>query len=221
MFDLVTLSDGSVLDVSLYPLPEGQEDGVLSRVQIARAFKMSENTITKWTSQGMPVEASGGNGTAYEYRLSHCYAWRMQRDTNLRAEKSRGDNIAAQAAMSFRNLDIDQEEIEGKLTAKELREWSEAEYQRNKAAQQRGDLVRSDRTRALLEGLLVNVRMAIDTLPDFMEREFGLTSRQVAQAQERCDEVLIEMQTTIARDHLGAGRVVPLGDDARQSGLLV
>lgn len=221
MIQLVTLSDGSVLDVSLYPLPDGLEDGVLSRVQIARAFNVSENTVTKWTSHGMPVESEGSNGTAYEFRYSHCYAWRMHRDASLRADKARGDQIAAQAAMQFRNLDTDQEEVEGTLTAKDLREWSEAEYHRNKAAQQRGDLVRSDRTRALLEGLLVNVRMAIDTLPDFMEREFGLTSRQVAQAQERCDEVLIEMQTTIARDHLGAGRVVPLGDDARQSDLLV
>ena len=199
MSNLITLSDGSVLDVSAHPLPAGVEDDgtPLNRVQLAKAFGVSENTITKWVGQGMPVLASGQNGVSYEFRLSHCHAWREDRDGRNRAAKLRGDQIAAQAALAFRNLDEDQAEQEGELTADDLRKWSEAEYHRNRVAEQRGDLVRVDRMRALLEDIFVAFGAEMDTLPDYAEMQFGLSAVQVAQMQERCDSLRLEVRRLI------------------------
>lgn len=215
MLATLTIADGSVLDLSSWPLPEGMDDSIpLNRAQLAKAFSVSENTITKWVSQGMPVMSDGQNGVAYEFRLSHCYAWRMSRDEKARAAKARGDQLAAQAALVFRNLEEDQAGAEGDLTADDLRKWSEAEYHRNRVAEQRGDLIRVDRVRAMMEDVFISFGNALDTLPDFAELNFGLTADQVAQMQTRCDAVRIEVRTKIEESLLRPGVVLPIG--ARQ-----
>lgn len=211
MADLITLADGGVLDVAAWPLPEGVEDGVLNRSQLARAFNVTENTITKWMGQGMPALSEGQNGVAYEFQLSHCHAWRQSRDEKARAAKARGDQLAVQAALAFRNLDSDQEEAEGSLTADELRKWSEAEYHRNRVAEQRGDLLRADAVRRLMEGLLVSVGNAFDTLPDWAEVNLGLSADQVALMQAQCDMARDELRRKIERDLVPTGAVVAFG----------
>jgi phage terminase Nu1 subunit (DNA packaging protein) len=212
--NIITLADGGVLDLAVWPLPEGVEDGILNRGQLARACNVSENTITKWVTQGMPVLSDGQNGVAYEFQLSHCYAWRQDRDGKARALKARGDQLAVQAALVFRNLDADQEEAEGSLTADDLRKWSEAEYHRNRVAEQRGDLVRADGVRRVIEGLLVAVGNAFDTLPDWAEVNLALSAEQVSQLQLRCDLARDELRAVVQADLLAPGRVIPLG--ARQ-----
>ncbi|WP_017999916.1 terminase small subunit [Paracoccus sp. N5] len=213
----ITLADGSVLDVARYPLPDGVvDDGTpLNRAQLAKAFGVSENTITKWLSQGMPVESAGQNGVSYEFRLGHCWAWRQDRDDRSRAAKLRGDQLAAQAALAFRNLDDDQAEEEAELTADDLRKWSEAEYHRNRVAEQRGDLLRADRMRPLLEDLVVAFGTAMDNLPDFAEMNFGLSPAQVAQMQDYCDQVRGEARRLIEERLARGGAVIAL--NGRQS----
>lgn len=217
MSTIITLADGGVLDVARYPLPDGViDDGTpLNRAQLAKAFAVSENTITKWLSQGMPVESTGQNGVSYEFRLSHCWAWRQDRDASTRAAKLRGDQLAAQAALAFRNLDDDQAEDEAELTADDLRKWSEAEYHRNRVAEQRGDLLRADRMRPLLEDLLVAFGTAMDNLPDFAEMNFGLSPSQVAQMQDYCDQVRGEARRLIEERMDRGGAVIAL--NGRQS----
>lgn len=219
MAEVITLSDGSVLDVSRFPLPEGVEDGVVNRAQLAVAFRVSENTVTKWIGQGLPALTAGANGVSYEFQLSHCFAWRAAKDDALRAGKLRGDQLAAQAALAFRNLDEDQAEDEGQLTAKDMREWSEAEYHRNRVAEQRGELVRAGRMSELLEDLLGVVRTSINTMPDYMEREFGLSATHVDKVQTRCDQILIDMRQRIEREILGPAVVTPLSGRGEQSNL--
>nr|WP_225612043.1 DUF1441 family protein [Paracoccus sp. PAR01] len=194
---LITLADGEVLDVSAWPLPDGVEDFVLNRSQLAKAFTVTENTITKWMGQGMPALSEGQNGVAYEFQLSHCHAWRQARDDKARHRKQRGDQIAAQAALAFRNLDADQEEAEAGLTAEEVRKWSQAEYERNRLAEQRGDLIRADRTRAVMEEVLVMTATSLETLPDYLEMKFGLSTEQVAQVVERTDQLRDEIKAKI------------------------
>ncbi|WP_339112276.1 DUF1441 family protein [Thioclava sp. GXIMD2076] len=212
MDNLVTLADGSVLDTALYPLPDGLADGVMNRAQLAIAFNVSENSVSKWVGQGMPVETAGQNGVSYEFRLSQCYAWRMARDEQSRATKASREAHAMQASLAFRNLDEEQEEEEGGLTAKQLREWSEAEYHRNRVAEQRGELVRAARVSELLEDLIGVVATALGTMPDHLERDLGLGVEEVAKVEARCDKVVMKMRERIERSILGAGVVEDLAE---------
>lgn len=206
---VVTLADGTVLDASLWPLPEGLDDSVLlNRSQLAVAFRVSENTIAKYVTQGMPVETTGSNGVSYAFRLSHCYAWRMDRDDKLQRQRSRSDQVAQQAALAFLNLDDDEADEIGQLSAEEVRKRSEAEYQRNRAAEQRRDLLRAGMVQALLEDLMATVRTRVMSVPDYAEVEFGLNAADTAKLESYCDQTLQDMRQRIEQDILKPGSVV-------------
>ncbi|MBT9386963.1 terminase small subunit [Pseudooceanicola sp. CBS1P-1] len=211
MTDRITLADGQVLDLARFPLPEGaSDDGTpLSRTELARVFDVSENTITDWIGKGMPVLSGGRNGVAYALSLSHCWAWRAHREEAEQSLRARRDAQNARNALAFRNLDIGQEEEAG-LTAKELREWSEAEYHRNRVAEQRGELVRAARVQELIEDLMGVIRTSMGTLPDHLERELGLQSAEVQIVQRHCDGMLEKLRERIERDVLGPAQVRPL-----------
>lgn len=210
MSSILTLADGSVVDLSRFPLPEGVEEGVLNRAQLALAFNMSENTISKWVLQGMPVQSAGQNGVAYEFCLSHCWAWKQSRDEDAMAAKRRGDQLATQAALAFRNLDADEDEANSQMTAAEVRAWAEAEYHRNRAAEQRGELMRTSRVQQAVEDMIVAFGTAMDTLPDWAELEFGLTPDQVQQLQDKADAIRQEARQICER-MIGGGGVIALG----------
>ncbi|MDP1620401.1 MAG: terminase small subunit [bacterium] len=208
MSSILTLADGVVIDLSHYPLPEGVDDDVpLNRTQLGRAFSVSENTITKWVALGMPVISAGQNGVAYEFRLSHCWAWKSWRDGETRATKERGDLVAQQASLRFRNRDDEDEEADRPMTAAEVRAEAEADYHRNRAAEQRGELMRTARVRVAIEDIIVAFGTAMDTLPDWAEMEFGLTPDQVQQLQDKADAIRQEARMLCERQ-VGARGVV-------------
>jgi phage terminase Nu1 subunit (DNA packaging protein) len=219
----VTLADGGVLDVGRWPLPEGLDDSVLlNRTQLATAFGVSENTVGKYVSQGMPVETAGSNGVSYEFRLSHCYAWRMDRNEKAQAQRAKSDLVAQQAALAFLNLDEDDAEEVGHLSADEVRRRSEAEYQRNRTAEQRRDLLRAGPMAALLEDLMTMVRTRVMAVPDFAEQEFGLSATDTAKLEGFCDRLLGDMRHRIDQDIIKPGSVVlafPGSDNQRELAL--
>lgn len=207
----ISLQDGTVLDVARYPLPDGLPDGVLNRTEMAIAMNVSENTITKWTSQGMPMIGAGSNGRSYEYQLSQCYAWRMHRSAQAESEQSQRNKLAQQAALAFRNLDDGEEDESQGLTAKGVREWSEAELRRMTVAERRGELMRTNRVRQAFEDIFVATQGTFSTFPDFMERELGLTAKEVATVQDYCDQQLIELRRSISEAVETGGHVADFG----------
>lgn len=214
MSNVITLVDGGQLNVSNWPLPDGVEDGIFNRAQLATILDVSENTITAWLRAGMPAQSAGSNGTAYEFRLSHCWAWKSQRDEDAKQVRSRADQAAAQAALVFRNLGVDEEEEQRGLTASEVQAWAQAEYARNRAAEQRGQLVRVDQVSAVMDDILSAVRRTFVTLPDWMEMEFGLTPDQVAKAETYLLNALSGLQADCRGLSKPSGSVIGL--DGRQ-----
>jgi len=209
MTDTITLETGEVLDLSAYPLPEGIVDETFNRELLARAMDVSTVTITKWIDAGMPVEQRGGNGQSYAFRLSHCYAWRMWRDDRDSADRRAKEGVAAQMAMHF--LGAEEEDAPGRaLSPKEVKEWSEAELIRNKAAEQRGELVRAAQVQEVLDQVLVSFRNAVMNMPDFLEQEFSLTPHQVAKAEAFCDGILSETRRQIGEAGFAPGDVVTM-----------
>ena len=193
-----------------FPLPDDVDDVSVNRAQLAAAMAVSENTLTKWLAQGMPVETEGGNGKEYVFQLADCYAWRMDRDDRLRLDRARADQAAHQLALAFLNQAEDGDESPH-LTAREIGEQADAEIKRLKAAQLRGELVSAPRMASLLEDLLAAFRNAVTTIPDFAEMEFGLGPREVDKLQSRCDGLLLGLRDTIEQDiAVPDGALVPM-----------
>lgn len=210
----ITLENGEVLDLSAYPMPEGSEDEVLNRDQLARAMGTSVVTISKWVDEGMPVAQRGGNGQAYQFVYSHCRAWRLWRDGKDQQERREKDDRARQFSMEW--LGDDEGRADQMLTPKQVKEWSEAELIRNRAAEQRGELVRSAQMQDVLDRVLVSFRTAVMNLPDWLEQEFSLSPHQVDKAQRFCDGILSEARRQISDAGFAAGDVVSI--ERRQDG---
>jgi len=185
--------------LSRFPLPEGVADETLNRGQCAQALGVSENMITRYMDQGMPVLSRGSNGQAYEFLASECYAWKLWRDDDQRLKREAGERTAQQMAMLFRN-DEDADPNDHVLSASQIAEEADADYKRSRAAETRGDLVRAGRTRVMIEDLLTIVRNSMMSLPDFAEMEFGLSPTEVDKLQRRCDEVLMQMAVRARED---------------------
>lgn len=197
-----------------HPLPDGVEDVVVNRTQLGIALSVSENTISKYISQGLPVLTVGGNGKEYEFQLSDCYAWRCARDEDARTQKSAGDHAAAQLALTFRNHDDSETAPSSELTAKQIIEEAEADYKYQRAAEQRGELVRASRVRDLFEDTLVEFRTTITTVVDFAEMEFGLKPDQVDKLERRCNNALVQARVNLGKlTALGAEQATPIGRD--------
>lgn len=192
-----------------YPLPEGVEDVVVNRTELARGLDVSENTLTKWLARGMPCLQEGGNGRDYQFQLSDCYAWRMAVLEEDRAAKARAEAAAAQLALHFAN-DDETPEGEARLSPREIKEQAEAHIIRMKAAEMRGELVRVEAVRRTFEQMLDRVRRNMITLPDFCEREFGLTPDQVQALERRAYTVMTDMRRDI-ETMLAGGAVVDIG----------
>lgn len=218
---MLTLKNGTVLDLARYPLPDSVADVPMNRGQIARAMGVSEPTISAWINEGMPVATKGGNGQAYEFQPSHCWAWRLHRTEQDRAAEDQANEAAEQMRMAFANLDPDQADAERGLTPKQIREVAAADYERSRAAELRGELVRVDRVRELQEKQMIDFRQAIMTLPDFAEQEFALTPAQAKKLQDRCEGALDELGMTLRR-LLPEGSSAPAMslDQARQDKLI-
>jgi len=209
--DKIALADGSVLDCAEYPLPDGIEDCVLNQSQLARAMGTSLVTISSWIGSDMPVRQKGGNGQAYEFQLAHCFAWRKHREAQDEKKRSDGDAAANQLALTFLNDDQVAHDVPS-LTAKDIKAFSEADYQRNKAAEMRGDLVRASQVSRVLEEMIVAFVSGVNVMPDFVEAEFGVTPSQAQRMQDRCDSLIDEMRKILQRNHLSAANVVSFDD---------
>lgn len=204
-----------------YPLPSDIEDLKVNRGQCALSLGVSEPMISRYLDQGMPVVSRGSNGQAYEFQLSECYAWKMHRDEESRARRDAGDKAAAQMALLFRN-DDEEDDAGSVMSADQIIKESQADYQKNRAAELRRELVRAHRVTQLFEDVLTEVRTQFVTLVDFAEMEFSLSPEQVRRLQVRCDGTLTQMRQVFSeavpgevqnlKPHMG------LSDDTERAG---
>jgi phage terminase Nu1 subunit (DNA packaging protein) len=182
--------------VKRYPLAKSVPDEVVTKKQLANAFGHSTNTIDKWVEQGLPILNEGGNGQAYEFQLSHCWAWYHAKQD---AEKNRSS--AAENAVRAMQLELTGGSVgEGinALSPKEKQEVITTQMAYEQFQRQRGELVERDEVVALLDTVFVLVRDTITTLPDRLERECDLDGNTVERAVMICDEMLSDAQSKIS-----------------------
>lgn len=187
------------------------DEPLLNRAQIAQIFNVSENTIDKYRAKGMPVEVEGGNGVPYGFKFSDCRAWLEEVNARAAAERRAADDFVAQQRMDF--LGVDKKSAQAGLTPAQMRELAQAELVWMQAAERRRALVHVDEVVELLDQVFAEVRAGLDGLPDYFEREFGLTGEQVERAVSYNDELLRAMQERIAKANLSedmGGVVDPL-----------
>ncbi len=196
MADELTQSEIDDL-VARYPLPEGSRDFVFNREELADALGTSINTISNWISQGMPVQQLGGNGKAYELRLSHCFAWRQAQKAGeeLRSREAKEAIAAMRMALVGGSAG---DSIEG-LDPKSRREILTAQIEHERFKAQRNQLLRREDVRDMLEDLFALCRDTMESAPDRVERIEAIPPKAVQALIEICDGVIDEYRSRIAR----------------------
>lgn len=173
-----------------YPLPDGVGDCVMNREELADALATSMNTVTAWINAGMPVQQVGGQGKAYELRLSHCWAWRQakKRDEDLRSEAVK----RAQAAMRLALVGGASGDSIEALDPKTRREIIAAQREQEAFQRDRNQLLRRDDVRDMLEELFAMVRDVMESAPDQVERVTALPPKAVDELIKVCDGLVEE-----------------------------
>ncbi len=183
----------------MFPLPDDVEDVIMNRAQLATAFDTSENTIGKWVGKGMPVIETGTRGNAYQFQPSDCYAWRMWQSAAEKARKQLANASANRLRAKFLNVS-EADDPSLKMTARQVKDEAEAEKARIHVAAMRREYVHAGDMRELLEDVFMIVRNGLETVPDFAEMELSLTPEQVVTLKERCDQVLVDIQTRVTTE---------------------
>lgn len=181
--------------VKRFPLAQTVPDEVVTKKLLANAFSTSTNTIDKWIDQGMPILNEGGNGQAYEFQLSHCWAW-----WHARQEAEQNRSSAAESAVRAMQLELTGGSVGDGINAlspKEKQEVITAQMEYEAFQRQRGELINRDDVVALLDTVFVLLRDTITTLPDRLERECDLDGNTVEQAVFICDETLADAQSKL------------------------
>lgn len=161
-----------------HPLPDGVNDADMNQDELGAALGTSVNTVGKWIKEiDFPVVEPGGAGKAYVLRLSHCYAWKMDRDARekTRAEHNQQSIMKLQAQM----LGLDISDPQANMTTRERREMTEADYSWSKAQQMRKQLLKLDDVTNLYESVFKIIRDGIEGMPDRLERELSLKPEEV------------------------------------------
>lgn len=181
--------------VAEYPLPEGVEDVVMNRDELATAMAVSTNTVGQWISAGMPTLQEGGNGKAYELQLSQCWAWKQARDRNEAARMEKVKNSAAALRLALvgggSGASIDA------LDPRQKREILSAQMEQERFQAHRNQLLRREDVRDLLDNLLVLFRDTLEAAPDRVERIEAMPPKAVTGLIDVLDGVLEEAENRI------------------------
>lgn len=214
---------GGMPDIDLlvdkYPLPDGIDDTTMNMEEVAGAFGVSANTVAKWEKEtpGMPVLVQGGNGRAYEIRLSQVWAWRQWKEESELDRQNRVQASVAQMQMHFLNLDTDGSAPV--MTAKDRREIAQADLEWAKAKRLRGELVHVDDVIDLIEDVFKTIRTGLEAMPDDLEAKLALKPQQVEVVREITDQTLTALADKIDASHVTTAEMDD--DDQRDARLLI
>lgn len=183
--------------IARYPLPEGVPDAVLNKRDLADFFGVSIPTLDAWISAGLPAMTEGTNGRSYEFQASVAWAWKCSRDDGEREKNTQA--AAAIAAMRLALIGGKSGNSIQSLPPKERQQLYDVEASFEKLKRERNQSLDRDEVQQVLNDLLRIVRDGVSALPDTLERDANLDGKGVTVAMDRCDDLLSELERTIAR----------------------
>lgn len=137
---------------------------LLSRSQLAKAFRVSPSRVTKWAADGMPVADRGSRGRESKYDLAAVVDWHIERRVQAHSGGSAGPiDLAAERAKLARAQ-----------TARTLID----------IGAKKRDLLPADEVRQVFGGCVHAIRSGLLALPQSLAEQCVVASPQGAVAVE-------------------------------------
>jgi phage terminase Nu1 subunit (DNA packaging protein) len=134
---------------------------VANKGQLAQFFGVSIITVNNWVRRGCPVVEQGGQKAQWKFDILEVMKWKYVPES----------------------LSNDPEE----MAPKERLDWYRGDREKTKHLLETGSLVPVARFEAEMAGMLKTIAMMIDSLPDILERDAGISGDAVVRAQKACD----------------------------------
>ena len=146
---------------------------LVNKAEAAEAFGVSIPTVDNWLRRGCPYRERGGKGSVWVLHVLDVARWR------------------------YEGAPQDQEEDPEKLPSKERLDWYRGTRERTKHLLETGELVQVvDYERSLSAGFK-SVAMMLESLPDMLERNCGITAEAVEATQVAVDKLRDDLYTRI------------------------
>lgn len=203
--DLPALEGREKALVARYPLPQGVQDVLVNKNQLAAALDVSTTTVDKWLvlpdGERIPWVERGTNGRSYVFRLSVAYAWRRDRDAAEEAARKVADDAVAQMRLDLLGGSV-QDQARAALSPKEQAEALKVEKEWILAAAARREFIRADEVAEAFEAAFSTIRDGLDAAPDRLARELSLGGAEVEAMTGILDEILRDARARL-EDLLG------------------
>jgi phage terminase Nu1 subunit (DNA packaging protein) len=180
-----------------YPLPEGMQDCVMTREQLAYALNTTLNSITSWLNKGMPALVVGGQGSAYQLQLSACWAWRQA----YKAEEDQRVDFANEMAAKMRLHLVggsSGDSIEA-LDPKSRKEIYSVQIEHERFQKQRNELLERAEVQDAFAITFGIIRDEMNAAPDVIERKNALDPKSVQDLVDICDTLVVKCRDAIER----------------------
>jgi len=175
----------------------------VNRQEIAEYFGVMPATIDSWIRKGMPVDKAGSNGRPYVIDPQKADVWRKAHIECIERDRVERDVMIERVRREL-GICIARDESAEELSFEEQRRYYAAELARMQIEERRGELIRADRVRALLERQFVSLRDFLQSLPDYLERSSDLnpeTAEDFAEAISDFQERLVSDVRDRFRNH--------------------
>lgn len=181
--------------IKRFPLPDGVPDATLNKSEVAQFFGVSLPTVDAWLRDGMPWVAEGTNGRAWEFQASQVWAWRK---AVIASEETR--SAEAQAAIEAMRLKLIGGQAGDTLRAlppKERQQIYDVELAHRRLMAESNRLIQREIVLEHLQDLLSLTRDTVTSLSDRLDREAGLTGKQVETVDAIGADLLVQLKHRI------------------------
>lgn len=137
-----------------------------NRAEVAEFFGVNLTTVDQWIRKDCPIVARGSRGIAWEFDLLAVARWRF-------------------SGMGAAPIGDDPETLEPKARL----DFYRGNRERTRHLEECGELMRVSDHQSQMASVLKILATTIESLPDVLERDAGITGEAVARCQLICDRV--------------------------------
>ena len=152
---------------------------IANKAEAAEFFNITVPALNEWITKGAPIVSRGAKGIGWELDLLALAKWRFG------APEPDNDETP-----------FDPE----RLPPKERKDWYDSELRRSQLAERNGDLIPVIEYQRELSAVIKSLVAGLQTLPDILERDAGLSGDAVERAQAVIDALRDDLYRALTED---------------------